>query len=197
MRKDLVKKTRDLVKRVLGNSFSHGYPHIERVHRIAWDIARHEGLDIDPLVLDLSVYLHDIGRVLGEPHAYYSALFTKSYLLEQGLDNSIVEKIINAILYHSFSYARRHDIKPLCEEAKILSDADKLDALGIIGFLRVFHYSWENSRTMEEIINHFQEKILKLHTLMHYQYSREKSQVLLERTRKALNYFLEEIGYTL
>ena len=153
MKKHLVKNVKVLVKKVLGNNFAHGYPHVERVYRIAWDIVKHEKLNIDPLVLDLSIYLHDIGRVLGEPHAYYSAIFARSYLLEYNVDTNVIEKVTNAILYHSFSYARKHGVKPICEEAKVLSDADKLDALGVVGFLRVFHYSWENGRTLEETIN--------------------------------------------
>jgi len=189
-----VEKVKDLVRRVLGNSFSHGYPHIERVHRIAWDIVDHEGLEIDPLVLDLAVYLHDIGRVIGEPHAYYSALFAKAYLIEHGIENNVIDKVVNAILYHSFSYARRHGVKPLCEEAKVLSDADKLDALGIVGFLRVFHYSWENGRGFRETIDHFYEKILRLKDLMHYRYSMERATILTNRVRDLLNMLSEELG---
>jgi len=197
VKKDLVKNVKALVKKVLGNSFAHGYPHVERVYRIAWDIVKHEKLNIDPLVLDLSIYLHDIGRVLGEPHAYYSAIFVRSYLSELDVDTNVIEKVTNAILYHSFSYARKHGIRPICEEAKVLSDADKLDALGVVGFLRVFHYSWENGRTLEETINHFYEKIFKLHELMHYRYSRQRSLLLLEWTKRSLNQFLQEIGYRL
>ncbi len=197
MKKDLVENVKALVKKVLGNNFAHGYPHLERVYRFACDIVKHEKLDIDPLVLNLSIYLHDIGRVLGEPHAYYSAIFARSYLSEYNVDTKVIEKVTNAILYHSFSYARKHGIKPICEEAKVLSDADKLDALGVVGFLRVFYYSWENGRTLKETINHFNEKIFKLHELMHYQYSRQRSLQLLEWTRKSLNQFLQEIGHRL
>ena len=192
MRK-IIEDLESLVKEVLGRDFSHGYPHVERVWRIAYDIVEHTGLEVDSCLLDISILLHDIGRVIGEPHAYYSALFARAYLEEQGVDRDFIDKVVNAILYHSYSYARKHDIKPLTEEAKILSDADKLDALGVVGFLRVFHYSWEYGRDLEQTLNHFHEKIFNLHKLMHYEYTRRKAIELTRITRELVERLINEI----
>ena len=194
MEKNLLARLEDLVSKAMGNDFSHGYPHIVRVRSIAWDIVDHIGIDIDGVLLDVSILLHDLGRLIGEPHAYYSALFAKSLLQEHGLDKEFIDKVVNAILYHSYNYSRRYGIKPLTEEAKILSDADKLDALGVVGFLRVFHYSWLNGRSFNETIKHFYEKIFNLYKLMHYPYTRAKAIELTNITKETLNRLLSEIS---
>ena len=189
---DSIEHVKDLVEKIMGKSFDHGYPHIERVWRIAYEIVEAEKLDIDPCILDASILLHDIGRVISEPHAYYSALIARSILSEQGFQREFIEKVVNAILYHSYSYARNHHVKPLSEEAKVLSDADKLDALGITGFIRVFLF--DKNRSLNEIMQHFNEKILKLPEYMHYRYSRERAEELKKRVILSLNWLFEELG---
>lgn len=193
-REDLVKNLRSMARRILGEGFGHGYPHVMRVLRIAMDITKHVDANVDPFLLEIAILLHDVGRIIGEPHAYYSALIARTILEEWGADREFIDKVVNAILYHSYSYARKHNIAPLTEEAKILSDADKLDALGIVGFLRVFHYSWEHGRGVEDTIRHFYEKIYNLPKLMHYDYTRRLAIKLVERTRRAVMEFMEEIG---
>ncbi len=190
---DLLEEIKSISKNILGDNFSHGFPHVIRVRRWAWLIVREERLDIDPFVLDAAVYLHDVGRVLGEPHAYYSMLFAKAFLLEHGVPVDKVELVCNAILYHSFSYASRNKVEPLSEEAKVLSDADKLDALGVIGFLRVFEYSWMHNRSIEETLDHFRVKILRLGDLMHYNYSRRVAGELTNRVRLLVDMFTGEL----
>ncbi len=195
-RNNIVRKAMELAKNILGNDFSHGFPHVLRVYRIAYSIVDNEKLDIDNFILDTSIYLHDIGRVVGEPHAYYSKLLAQAFLEEEGVDEISKRLIINAIEYHSFSYSKKNMVKPLSIEAKVLSDADKLDALGIVGFIRVFHYGWIHRRTLEYNIDHFYKKIFKLKDLMHFEYSRRKAIELEKKTRRALEELLEELNYT-
>ncbi len=189
----VVEEAKSLAKKMLGDDFSHGYPHVERVHRIAWRIVENIGLDIDWFILDTAIYLHDLGRVVGEPHAYYSALIARGFLEQYGVERDRVELIVNAILYHSYSYSLKHCVKPLSIEAKVLSDADKLDALGIIGFLRVFHYSWRTGRSIWDSIRHFQEKIYRLPSLMHFDYTRTLGERLAEKTKHIVEELVREL----
>ncbi len=191
----IIDEIKRLVGRLMGNGFAHGYLHVARVRRYAWLIVDNEGLDVDEMVLELAVLLHDIGRRIGEPHAYYSALLARSMLAEKSVPPDKIERIVNAILYHSFSYARKNNIEPLGDEAKVLSDADKLDALGVVGLIRVFLFGAEHNRSFEESIRHFHEKIFWLKDLMHYQYSRRLAEELTVRTRRTLEMLLEETGY--
>jgi len=187
---DLIDKLVDFTKRTLGNRFDHGYPHVLRVWRYAYEIIDNTGLNIDYCVLDVSILLHDVGRIIGEPHAYYSGLIARSLLVEYGLDNDVIEKVVNSIHYHSYSYVLKHGIKPICEEAKILSDADKLDALGVNGFIRLFLFNPD--RDIDEILDHYREKILKLPDLMHYEYTRRKALELRDMIMKVMDYYLRE-----
>jgi len=190
---DLVNELKIFVRKALGNSFEHGYPHIERVLNNAYEIVDHEELDIDRNILTITVLLHDIGRLIGEPHAYYSSLFAKAYLSDRGVSSDVIDCVVNAILYHSYSYVLEHNIKPICEISKILSDADKLDALGVVGFIRVFLYGERVGRSLKETMDHFNNKILNLHKLMHYRYSREKALKLRERILEMLRYLNDEL----
>jgi len=107
--KEIIDDIRILAEKIMGDDFAHGYPHVMRVRRYAWLIVEKEGLDVDELVLELAILLHDTGRKIGEPHAYYSALMAKA-LLQDRISDDRVEKIVNAILYHSYSYARKNRI---------------------------------------------------------------------------------------
>ncbi len=185
--------SRDLAKSVLGEDFSHGYPHVKRVLRYARLIAS-EVESVDEFLLELSVYLHDVGRALGEPHAYYSALIAKAFLEEFKISPDFLELVVNAIEYHSFSYAKLKKVDAKSTEAMILSDADKLDALGVVGFLRAFYYGWERGRSLEETISHFNEKLFRLKGLLHYECSRRIAEKLEQRMQVILTWLEEEIS---
>ena len=190
----IVEKAERLAEATLGSDFAHGFPHVVRVRRLAWDIVGGEGLEVDKEVLDLAVFLHDVGRRLGEPHALYSAYVAEGFLARNGLKTDKIELVLNAILYHSYSFSRSRGIKPFSVEAKVLSDADKLDALGVVGFLRVFLHGSAGGRSFEESLRHFEEKIFRLRDLMHFDYSRKLASELEERTRKALDWLMDEMG---
>lgn len=177
----------------MGWGFSHGYPHVERVLRYARLIAG-EIANVDDFLLELSVYLHDVGRALGEPHAYYSALVAKAFLEEFKVSPDLLELVVNAIEYHSFSYAKLKKVEAKSAEAKILSDADKLDALGVVGFLRAFHYGWERGRSLEETVSHFNEKLFRLKELLHYECSRRIAKKLEQRMQVILAWLKEEVS---
>lgn len=189
---DLVGEARELARSILGDSFSHGYPHVERVMRYAEVIASNVG-KVDRTLLSVAVYLHDVGRPLGEPHAYYSSLVAKGFLRGKGCGEEFVKLVVNAVEYHSYSYARTRHVEPLSVEAKILSDADKLDALGVTGFLRAFEHSYKFGRRLEETLAHFDEKLFKLKELMHFDVSRKLAGKLDDRLKVLVAWLNEEL----
>lgn len=189
---DLVGEARELARSVLGGSFSHGYPHVERVMRYAEAISSSVGR-VDRVLLGVAVYLHDVGRPLGEPHAYYSSLIARGFLEGRGCDKELVKLVVNAIEYHSYSYARARRVEPLSVEAKILSDADKLDALGVVGLLRAFEYGYKSGRRLEETLAHFDEKLFKLKELMHFEISKRAAERLDDRLKVVVAWLKEEL----
>jgi len=188
---DIVAEAEELARALLGQGLAHGYPHVERVRRYAHAIVEAEGLEVDDTVLELAVLLHDAGRPLGEPHARLSARIAEAFLAGR-LEGARLGRVVNAILYHSYSYARRYGVEPAGAEALILSDADKLDALGIVGFLRVFLYGCEAGRSLGESVGHFDEKIFRLRRMLHYGYSKRLAESLEERVRVALGWLADE-----
>lgn len=190
----LLELTIEIAKYLYDNSFDHGLPHVERVYKWALRIVESENLQVHASLLKTSVFLHDVGRCIGEPHAYYSALIAEELLKEAGCTSAFIEEVVSAILSHSYSYARSKPAETVL--AKVISDADKLDALGVVGFIRVFIFGDRHGRALRQSVDHFHDKILKLSNLMYYNYSRKVSSVLNERTRLLLRMLLEELNHS-
>jgi len=129
------------------------------------------------LILRISALLHDIGRnnesshTKSKNHATISAEISKDYLKSQSfcLSEEEMNQIIHCILTHSFS----NKIQPLTLEAKILSDVDKLDALGAIGLYRTIGFTIRNKGGIKELINHLETKILSLKNYLYLDITRE------------------------
>ncbi|MDR7665312.1 HD domain-containing protein [Methanosarcina sp. Z-7115] len=132
---DLIEKTREFVAYFLeGEPSSHDMSHINRVEALCLEIQKEEGGN--PLILHLAALLHDVGVIKeheeGGDHALYSAEIASEFLGKTGLEKEIIEAVRDCILTHRFS----GDKRPETIEARILQDADRLDALGAVGIFR-------------------------------------------------------------
>lgn len=137
----------------------HGFLHVERVLNLCLQLGKQS--DANLKILQIAALLHDTGRKKKNEtssirnHAEISAdmasKFLKSYdfkLSQEEFDN-----IIHCIRSHSFS----NNSNPQTLEAKILSDADKLDALGAIGLYRTIGFTVKNKGNIGDIIKHLEE----------------------------------------
>ncbi len=132
---DLIEKTREFVATFLeGEPSSHDISHITRVEALCLEIQKEEGGD--PLVLQLAALLHDVGVIKeheeGGDHAVYSAEIALEFLSKTGLEKEVIEVVTGCIRTHRFSAGE----SPETLEARILQDADRLDALGAVGIFR-------------------------------------------------------------
>lgn len=182
----LIRKTEEFARNFFEREGTHGFSHTERVLALCMHIGEKEGADLE--VLALAALLHDIARPLEskgkiDDHAKEGAKIAKHFL--EGLGYGKVEQVTHAIEAHRFS----RPPEPRTLEAKILSDADKLDAIGAIGIARVFMYSGEHGRSIEYSLKHFEEKIMKLKDLM---YTKTAKEMALER-HKYVEEFIERI----
>lgn len=162
-----------------GGDAAHDISHFRRV----WHSARHIAEDepVNLLVLLTACYFHDI---ISPPKNHpdrsrasrLSAERTLAILREDFPDfpNEHFAALAHAIEAHSFSA----QITPLTQEAKIVQDADRLEALGAIGLARVFAVSgamntplfdaddpFADSRPLDDkrwALDHFQTKLLRL-----------------------------------
>jgi uncharacterized protein len=168
---DDLETIRGHVKSILGTSGSHGMDHTERVVAMCRRIGVREKADLR--ILLSAALLHDIARPLekeyGTPHEAQGAIMAQEYLTSLGWDAAIVREVCSAIRTHRF----RSDEKPVSLEAKILSDADKLDALGAVGIARTFMRAAEHGGEIEDAVFHFHDKLLKLKDLMYTDAARE------------------------
>lgn len=131
-------------KLLAGDASSHGFDHAERVWKLCRHIGLAEGADLE--ILRPAAYLHDIGRPEekasgGEVcHAVAGAEKARRILEQNGVDRERIERIVHCIASHRF---RRNGEQPGTLEARILFDADKLDAIGAVGISRAFLFAGE------------------------------------------------------
>ncbi len=153
----------------------HGFPHVERVYETCIRLGEKLGANI--MVLKLAALLHDVGRITesGDPqkrnHAEISAemahIFLKS--IELNLSQLDLDNVLSCIRTHSFSNKRM----PETLEAKILSDADKLDAIGAIGLYRTIGFTVKNNGNAEDVVEHLESKIMKLKDMLYLDASKK------------------------
>ncbi len=114
---------------------AHDFDHVRRVVAMADRIARAEGADRD--VVQAAALLHDIGLDEGRAgHETSAANRAKEILHTRGYDEAFCSNVAHAIEAHRF----RSGPTPQTLEAKVLFDADKLDAIGAIGVARAFAF---------------------------------------------------------
>jgi uncharacterized protein len=186
---------------------AHDFSHILRVCQNAQFIGKKEGADMQ--VLLFSALLHDAGSVskgLEDPiESEKRWEIVLDFLNKKGLPKNIMEKILYAIEVHRFSKG----IVPDTLEARILQDADRLDALGAVGIARVFMTGGTLGRALYNPfdpfcknrepddkkwnLDHFYRKLLKLESGMHTKTAREMASRRTEVLERYLSDLEQEI----
>ena len=119
---------------------AHDLGHLRRVWARAQLIAFDEPCDM--AVLLAACMFHDLVN-LPKSHPDRARASTLSaeaachFLRQDGFAEDKLSAVGHAIAAHSFSAG----IKPVTTEARVLQDADRLEALGAIGIARMFHVS--------------------------------------------------------
>lgn len=182
-------KIMDFVEKQLSKSSkgAHTFDHIMRVHALSLQIG--EDLPISIRVVRAAALLHDVGRPneseTGISHSILSGEVSKPLLQELGYSQTEIEQIIDAIRTHRFS----EGLEPNSHEGKILSDADKLDAMGAVGVYRSIAQSETKGKGMIGFLNHADEKLLKLKDLMYT----SKGKELAVGRHEVLQRFVDEL----
>lgn len=133
-KKEIIKKTVEFAEKELSRETTgHDWFHTYRVWQLAKKINKKEGGD--SFIVEMSALLHDL-----DDWKFSKGLSkTKKYLKSIKLSKDDAEKIINTINSIDYKGAKvKNTIKDL--EARIVYDADKIDALGAIGIARLFTY---------------------------------------------------------
>ncbi|MDZ5711954.1 HD domain-containing protein [Jeotgalibacillus haloalkalitolerans] len=169
----------------------HGWDHIMRVKNLAIKIAEIEGVQNINLIECISL-LHDAGD-----EKLHDTRQSAESFLHQTISQLYLNETEEAYLLHqvkSVSYRNRHLYQGDLE-SKIVSDADRLDALGAIGVARAFTYGGAHEQKMHSyktgeptVIAHFNEKLLHLKDEMH---TKTAYKIAIERDR-FLNLFKDQ-----
>ncbi len=144
---------------------AHTYDHTQRVLQICLDIGKIRDANIR--VLGAAALLHDIGRPFekqhDKSHSITSGELSREPLTACGYSEQEIEAVIEVIRTHRFT----EGIEPTSLEGQILSDADKLDAIGAIGVFRAIAQAAVSGRGIIGFLEHADEKLLKLKDLMY------------------------------
>jgi uncharacterized protein len=117
---------------------SHDLSHIKRVWQNARLLAEEEGANLQ--LLAAAVLLHDCvhvekGSPLRDQASRLAAERAGEVLVKLGWATRDIEVVTDAVLSHSYSAG----LVPTTPEARILQDADRLDAIGLVGVARCFY----------------------------------------------------------
>lgn len=141
---DIIETVKDIARSHFENAkYSHDWEHTERVYRLCMHIGTVEGADLE--VLAIAAYLHDIGRTFqdmakgGLCHAEKGSDMARELLSRYAMQTDKLENIIHCILTHRY----RNSHIPETLEARVLFDADKLDAIGAVGIARAYLFAGE------------------------------------------------------
>jgi uncharacterized protein len=153
-------------KQLAGNSKgAHTFDHTKRVYALSIRIGKGQGADLK--ILGAAALLHDIGRPKeaerGVSHSILSGELSQDILKTAGFDDVEIDKVVDAIRTHRFS----EGIEPNSLEGRILSDVDKIDAIGAIGVFRAIAQASSKGKGIEAFLNHADEKLLRLRDLMY------------------------------
>jgi uncharacterized protein len=206
MNEQIIEQTATYVRNELGeDATGHDWYHVDRVRRTALHICNRE-LAGDPFIIEMAALLHDIPdeklNDSAEAGRNKLDLFFQSIALQEDTQNAIVQIIENI----SYKGGKKTELTTI--EAKIVQDADRLDAIGAIGIARTFAYGGKKGQpiydpsinvreemSLEEYrkgksssIHHFYEKLLKLKDLLNTETAKE----IAEKRHQMMECFLEQ-----
>lgn len=192
-------------KVLLNDKTGHNMDHIYRVVRSAEKIQKIEGGNL--FIVFSGAYLHDVmdDKLVSDVSLARESL--TAFLNEIGIDRKDSQHIFEVIDHVSFSHQLENPNEILSLEAKIVQDADRLDAIGAIGIGRTFYYGGrkghamydpaiparknmtkEDYRINQTVINHFYEKLFLLKDMMHT----EAAKNLAEKRQQLMELFVED-----
>jgi len=188
---------------------SHDVSHLHRVWSNVCAIRDKEGGDHQALLA--ATLLHDCVAV--EKNSPFRASASRlaaakatELLAQMGWDEARTQAVAHAIECHSFSA----NITPTTLEARILQDADRLDAIGMVGVARLFYVSGRMGSQLYDAhdpqarhrelddkrfaVDHFKTKIFTLAQGFQTETGKQMAQVRHDRAQRFLQEFMDEIG---
>ncbi|MDT2612169.1 HD domain-containing protein [Enterococcus dongliensis] len=206
-----IEAIRNYAKKKLGDDRSgHDFYHVERVAKIAKQLAKQEKIS-DTSIIEAASYLHDVidDKVVADVAVEKEHL--KKFLKELNFPEEDIREIFEIIENISFSKELDAGKAQLTLAGEIVQDADRIDALGAIGILRTAYYgghtqsplydpkiapqefkSKQDYRQKGTVINHFYEKLFKLPATMNTKAAKAEAQRRMQFMEEFLAEFYDE-----
>ena len=204
--KQLEAQCRTYLQQQMKTDAAHDMQHIERVVLMARRLAESE--DADLAIVLPAAWLHDcVTLPKNAPNRHEASRLAATeavrFLQSIAYPAQYLDGIAHAILAHSFSA----NIPPTTLEAKVVQDADRLDAIGAIGVARclmlggvlerpLYHPADPFCETREPddltyTIDHFYRKLLKIGQTLHTTAARAEA----ERRNAFMTTFLSQLRH--
>lgn len=157
------------------DSSGHDMHHVWRVFRLCQQFASE--LNADRVVVGCGALTHDLHRVLGDGTGCdpeETLTIVKRIVREADIAEKRVSAVQHCVAVHDDLGFRGDDPAPETVEAKIVRDADNLDAMGAIGIARTFAFGgvhgtplWDHNGEEYSQLYHFEDKLLRLRGELH------------------------------
>ena len=172
----IIEQAEQFIRERLGtDSSGHDWYHMDRVRRLSLEIARKEdGADL--FIAELAALLHDIPDPKLDGGTGKGRRLLHNWLDGTGLSKEQIRRLEEII--YSISFSKGVRVLPSLE-AKIVQDADRLDAIGAVGVARAFAYGGQSGQLLynpeggKSTIRHFYDKLLQLKDHLHTQTAKD------------------------
>ncbi len=172
------------------HSLSHGFDHTRRVFNLCLFIGKKEEANLD--VLLPAALLHDVGRDLEEHLGANSAesaeFLAKDFLKQINYPDHYTQVVFEVIKSHRTAVEQTPELL----EARILSDADKLDSLGSVGVARIFTFGGSRGQDVIGTIPYLKQKVERLNKELFTKSARLLAEDKIKYTAQFLQKFQDE-----
>nr|QBK90962.1 MAG: metal dependent phosphohydrolase [Pithovirus LCPAC201] len=191
---------------------SHDFNHLLRVERISLKIAKGENYQGDLEFLRIAVFLHDVGDHKYTGNDTDGPKMVRSFLESINYPEDKIKRV--CFIHQEISFT--NELGKSVEndlELNIIRDADRLDAMGVMGIIRAITYGaikgrpfyLEGTKYRKELdketyqketeactVHHFHEKLLRLEGLMRTKIGKEMAQHRHDYMEEFLEEFHQE-----
>lgn len=191
------------IQKLSADRTGHGLDHINRVVQMTHQLAQNE--QVDEFIATTAAYLHDTIDEKLVTSVKEAKDELREFLRKIDFTHHQIEQVMDIITQMSFANTldgKRPDLSP---EGQVVQDADWLDAIGAIGIVRAVYFGGKHGERIydpkinprltmtkddyrdlshETIINHFDEKLLKIKAMLNTQSAKQlaahRQQVMLD-----------------
>ena len=163
MKTEILKETENWVSIAMAeNDPAHDGMHVQRVVALTRQLCAAYP-QADAAKAELLAWLHDMNDDKLSSNCGLAAV--EAFLREADAAAEDIAFVLQGIPYISYrKHPKLDESIPL--EIRIVQDADRIDAMGAIGIARTFAYGGAKGRSLNDSLQHFDEKLLLLYDLL-------------------------------